>query len=859
MRNKIQLSLFLTLLIIGVQGKFAFVHASPTFDFSYSGVCVKSPTLFNVDYVLPDINEITDWDWNFGDGLYSTFQNPSHTYMGVGTFPVTLTITDIYGDISTVSHTITIKDLPVAFFSFDTPDCLNNSIQFTDLSNPTDGYIQQWIWDFNDGSPAVTVISPADPNVKHIFPVTGTFNVSLTVINSVNSCVNTIAIPVTVLPGPLANFHFAGKCEDQAVNFTDASSANGAGNIVAWSWNFGDNTSGIDNTSNLQDPYHEFKNPGTYNVTLQVTNFNGCTNTISKQIVINPHPPVEYTQSTICLGEPIYFDPDPAITNLPLIASWYWDFGDGVTSNAANTSHIFSAAGDYPVKLKVTDILGCKNEVTHVQKVNLLPIAHFSTNLSYCAVADVQFNDLSVTSAWYINSWEWNFGDGHTVTVNHPGNPNVSHAYAIAGKYTVTLTVKSSEGCTGTGSHMVIIHSKPVADFSFTKACVGSAVDFADQTQLNGSGVIMQWQWDFDDPGSGYLHVSSLQDPEHSFVATGNPLVQLIVVTSNGCSDTVTKTVSVNTPPAVGFTTTNNCQNSAVSFIPEATVMNTGAVASWYWDFGGSTSSVIMNPTHTFTVAGSQNVTLTIVDTSGCTSTITKPLLIAPEPVVNFSFPQPSCLQSTVKFDNMSTVPGGGFIVSSEWDFGDGNTQTLSNLASVTHYYSTYGSFNVKLTITTNNGCKKTLSLPLIILPKPLADFSVQSTCVNTPAQFTDLSQPGAGVITTWSWTFGEPATGTSNVSSLKSPVHTYLTAGTYPVTLIVSNSGGCLDTIIKQIVVNGLPVVDFSFNLGCVKAATQFMSSPYVNAGAIVAYHWDFGDGYVSTTADPAHAVCGS
>jgi PKD repeat protein len=858
MRNKIQLSLFLTLLIIGVQGKFASVYANPTVDFSYTGLCVGSQTQFTVDYVLPNISNITEWKWVLGDGNFSTEKNPLYSYGGPGTYTVTLTIKDNLGHYGSASHTITIQQLPAPSFYYDTPNCSADSIKFTDLSTTPDGYINEWKWDFNDGSPIENILLPNSPNPKHLFPTDGTYNVSLTVINSVNSCQNTIFLPVTVTPGPIANFNFDGKCEDQVVSFTDASFANGAGNIALWDWNFGDVTSGINNTSNLINPTHNFNNAGTYTVTLKIKNFNGCTASIVKQVVINPHPPVEFTNTTPCLGEQVSFNPDPSIINLPSIASYHWDFGDGVTSNAGITSHAFSSTGDYLVTLQVTDLLGCRNEVSHTIKVNSLPVAQFSTNLSYCVGAKVEFQDLSSISSGYISSWEWDFGDGNTKFINQPDDPNLSHIYALAGSYYVTLRINSSTGCNTTVTHLLIINSKPLANFTITPACKGTPTEFSDLTQLNGALAIMQWQWDFGDAGSGTSNFSALQNPEHAFVATGNSTVKLIVTNGNGCIDSVKRTIRVSVPPLVNFSTSQNCQNKAVTFIPDAAVMNIASIASWYWEFGSGVPSVLQNPSHIFTTAGTHSVKLTVVDTSGCTNTISKSVSIASEPVVRFSFPQPVCVQSSVQFDNLSNVPG-SFIVKSEWDFGDGNTQIMNTLASVSHIYTTYGTYTASLKITSNEGCEKTLSLPVVILPAPLADFSVSSTCLSSLAQFTDLSQAGVGGITGWSWKFGDPTSGINNVSSVKLPSHTYNTAGSFPVSLIVSNSGGCIDTIVKQVLIHGLPVADFTFTPGCVNGSTHFVCSTFVNTGAISSYSWNFGDGQSLQGLDPTHIYLNS
>jgi PKD repeat protein len=854
MRNKIQLSLFLTLLILGVQGKFTDSYAGQV-DFTYTGECFGSPTVFTIDYSgLPIGTNVTTWEWDFGDGVFSNDKNAEHTYPSPGTYHAKLTIIDDNGFSYIKPKNVTILELPFPNFSFTIPNCSGQAIQFTDESDIAAGYfnyIDQWQWDFGDASPIEIITLSDDLNPKHTFQNVGTFYVTLTVTNS-RTCENKITLPVNVTSSPVADFSSIGHCEEQVVAFSDESVDNGSVSIVGWNWDFDDVfSSGINNTSIDKNPSHIFSIPGTYNVKLVIWNLNGCTDTIIKPIVINPHPSVDFTNSTSCLGESISFIPDPGMTN---ITSWHWDFGDGITSNSASPIHSYWAPSDYPVTLSVTDILGCKNDTIHTIEVDPLPLAQFSTNLSYCAGGEVQFLDLSSTIQGYVSSWEWDFGDGNTVNVNFPGNPDVLHIYPLAGSYFVTLTIKSSTGCSGTITHLINIHPNPIAEFAFTKACTGTPVAFTDLTQLNGSSPIVLWQWDFGDPTSGISNFSSLQNPQHSFVATGILIPQLIVMNGNGCFDTVSHLIPVNPPPAVNFTTTNNCQNNAVSFVPDTSVMNLATIKSWYWDFGSSVSSVLINPTYTFTSAGTHIVILTVVDTAGCSSTISKSVSIAPEPNPDFSFTQPACSSTSLNFDNLSSATGGSFITQSEWDFGDGQTQTLTTLASVTHTYNSYGTYTAKLTVTTNMGCKKTLSLPVVILPRPLANFSFSGACLNSPVQFNDLSQPGVGGITSWQWLFGDPTSGINNSSNAKSPTHTYGTAGTFPVTLFVSNSGGCMDTIIKQVVVHGLPDVDFTFTPGCVNNATYFTSSTYLNSGVLVSCFWDFGDGQTSGNMDPAH-----
>lgn len=861
MKHRTLLALLMTLMFSAAFSYMNPVSAQPIpVDFTSNGICVGSPTQFYG--LVPNPGVITNWDWDFGDGNFSTLQNPSHTFGGVYKYTVTLTVTDTGGNTGTVTHFVDIHPLPVANFSYNTPNCHNDSIQFTDLSSNLYGYLTTWIWNYGDGTPNDTVHFPDNPNVHHVFPTFGTFAVTLTVLNS-DSCSNSVQIPVTVMPSPIANFYYSttGLCEDQVIQFTDASFPNGAGNIEYWNWDFGDPTSGVNNTSDLQNPTHSYNTQGTYTVILTVTNYNNCTDTMTKQVVIHDHPPVDFEWTTACLNDLVQFYPDTAATNLGAIATWWWDFGDGGTSNNPIGSHAYIAPGTYTVSLTVTDTLGCDSTVFHDIVIHALPVAHFDPGNNNCSGATVQFTDYSTASWGYITKWVWDYDDGNTETVLFPGNPNVTHVYALPGTYNVKLTILASDSCTAFETQAVTIYPNPAANFFYNPiACEGTPLQFTDLSQSNGGGSLTMWNWNFGDPLSGVANTSTIQSPSHTFTGAGTFTVTLIVETSNGCRDTVAYDVTINAKPAVDFISQNNCQNNQVFFMADTNVVNTDAIATYAWVFGDGGTGTGPNPIHIYTTSGTYYVILTITDTAGCTNTITKPVIILQEPVSNFTFTQPACKDSQVDFTSLHQVPV-GYAVEWEWNFGDGNIVTINfpNDPNVSHTYSNYGVFNVTLTIKTNDSCTATFTQPVTVSANPLANFSYDTHCLGQAVQFTDLSQAGSGGVSSWDWNFGDPGSGTGNSSSLQNPSHTYNAAGTYTVTLLVSNTGGCTDTITKPVVIYTLPTVDFTIEPGCVNDSTHFISSTFVDPTATRI--WNFGDGFTSTEDDPYHvyAAAGS
>ncbi|MBK7214008.1 MAG: PKD domain-containing protein [Bacteroidales bacterium] len=809
-------------------------------------------------------NHAVSYTWTTsGTGSFSGQYNLHATYfptpadMAAGSVVLTLTIEDICGNVVSDDMTLTLGQLPVSFFSYSTPTCNNYPIQFMDQSSVSSGYIKTWIWDFGDGT-SDTIHFPNSPNIQHVFANPGpSFMVTLKVITS-QGCSDTFQQVVTTLQAPVANFYFSEiSCENEPVQFTNASQLNGSVGMQPFSWNFDDPTTGVSNVSNLEDPTHLFSDTGTYYVRLIVLNYNNCLDTIIKKVHVKPAPPVEYTYDITCMNEPVYFDPDTNIMQVNTIATWAWDFGDGITSQNENAVHVFLSPGIYQVSLLVTDTAGCSNSITHEVIINPLPIAHFEAGTTNCEGMAVHFNELSSTSAGYIVRWEWEFGDGTTATVIHPNDPNVNHTYAQSGSYSVTLRVIESDSCSNEETQTLVIHPKPVSNFDYVDpACENTSVSFLDLSQSNGGGNVVQWAWNFGDPASGVLNVSPLQNPLHQFTTVGQFIVTLVATTSNGCYDSYSDTVTIKAKPAVDFTYDSNCQNEEVQFHPNPLVMNVNAIAFWNWTFGDGGVSTLQSPGHTYLTAAAYTVTLTVQDTSGCSNTIIKTVNIAPQPYADFTSSQPSCNGSAIDFTSLATTPT-GYIVRWVWNFDDGNIVTVNNIGNpnVSHTYANYGTFNVSLTIKTNDSCTSTIVKPVVVSPAPLANFSFSAGCVNLPVSFSDLSQSGAGSLSSWSWDFGDPTTGMANYSSQQNPTHTFSTASSsFTVTLVVTNSSGCTDSQTHVVNTTPVPGVDFTYTAGCSNDTTLFVSSTLVNVANTDTWLWDFGDGSTSAEIDPVH-----
>lgn len=310
------------------------------------------------------------------------------------------------------------------------------------------------------------------------------------------------------------------------------------------------------------------------------------------------------------------------------------------------------------------------------------------TDFSFSAVClgdPVSFTDLSNFPAGPILSWNWDFGDGNTSSVQNP-----THTYSTAGSFVVTLIATTAQGCADTLSQSIDIYPVPTADFNFSGLCEGETVQFSDLSSSTSG--ISSWAWDFGDGNN-----STLGSPSHSYAGPGTYSVSLTVVDVNGCSDTEVQNHTVHPLPVVDFSFQDVCDGETVSFSD----LSSANPVSWVWDFGdGSPISTLQNPNHVFPAPGIYTVDLTVTSNQNCSSSASRTVTIHPNPVADFSA-NAACYNDTSRFTDLSSILSGN-IVSWTWDLGDGNS---SNLPSPTHVYSQPGQFPVTLTVISDQGC----------------------------------------------------------------------------------------------------------------------------------------------------------
>lgn len=777
-------------------------------SFTSNVPCLGAPTNFSD----ATTNSPTSWSWNFGDNSpLSSSQNPSHTYANAGSYPVTLITQNSFGCTDSVLTNVTVYALPVAAFAADTV-CQGAASSFVDNSTSA----AAWNWNFGDASPNASAQSPT-----HVYAAQGTYTVTLVVTNA-SGCTDTISHAIIVRPNPVAAFTASTACHTYPTQYTDNSTT-----AVGWSWDFGDGSP----LNTTQSPSNTYANPGSYTTTLIVSNIFGCTDTTAQAVTVLPQPQAGFTSTTVCAQQAVAFT--DTTTGAP--NTWTWDFGDGspVDPNQ-DPSHVYTIGGTYTITLIAGNNAGCIDTLSQTITVNTVPVPSFSAS-AVCLGNVTNFTDLS-TDPTPITNWYWDFGDGNN---SFASNPN--YIYITPGTYTVTLVVTNASGCDSTFTAPVTVTGIPVAEFSYDTVCVGSQTTFTDLS----TGSPSAWTWDFGDSNT------STNGPvtTHTYAAAGSYLASLIVSGGAGCTDQVFHVVTVsNTVQAAMTVNPSVCENAPLAFNDNSTA--TTAVTNWSWDFGdGSPVDTLQNTSHTYTTAGTYTVTLTVGVASGCSSVTTQTITVNPLPVASFSA-NPACASQPTSFSDLST----GTPTSWQWDFGDANTASTQNPV---HQYAASGTYTAELIVTTAAGCSDTMTKPVVVYPQPVAAFSTNIVCFGDSTQFTDQSTTINGNIVSWNWNFND-----GNTSTQSDPLHAFaMVNDSFDVSLIVTNTDGCSDTITQLVTTYPLPVMNFGplSASGCEDYTATFNDNSTVSGGNIVNWFWDFGDGNLGFTQNPVHTYTDS
>jgi hypothetical protein len=549
---------------------------------------------------------------------------------------------------------------------------------------------------------------------------------------------------------------------------------------------------------------------GAYTVT--VTNANGCTNTATATLTVNPPPVIALTPAApVCQGSSTGLDAGPGFTH------YLWDTGATTQTLSVNQ------AGNYTVT--VTDVHNCIAQASTQATIYPLPTVNITGTTSFCQGS---VSPVSATAGFA--SYHWS-----------SGSTTASLTAQQSGNYTVTAT--DAHGCSATASVGVTVNPQPTVSISGPASfCQGSALPL---TATGGA----TYHWSDGSSGSSF---TPMQSGNYTVTATS----------ANGCTNTATTTVEVYPLPAVqitgilnvcqgnpaqlnaspglasyhwtnGATTqtltvsqsgaytvtvtdTHGCSNQttvnvSIYTAPPVSIAGqlaycsgnstpltaTAGYALYHWNTGASTGAITVQQTGAYTV--------TVIDINGCSNTATVNVNVKPSPIVQIDGPQSFC-------QGAGTLEATAGYFYYQWNTG-GNTNTVNPQQSGTY----------TVTVTANNFCSTTATATVTVFPSPTpVIMGAGGFCVGDSIQLTV-----AAGFQSYQWNTGQ------SVQAIT--VHT---TGSYTVT--VSNAQGCTATTNKQITAYAYPTVD----LGAPVFIHQGQQATlYAPAGNGFTYQWSTGD----------------
>jgi gliding motility-associated-like protein len=722
------------------------------------------------------------WIWDFGDGNTSNVQNPTHKFEDYGPLNVTLSVLN-NGCETATSQTITVKP-PVADF-LPTISCADRSVTFINTSR-VNSLLTPLTYKWQMGDPANTEFLTQTPGGPFSYPGPGTYNVTLIVANG--TCADTITKPVVIIPNQLADFKISKNpvCANEpfllsVINSTPAS-------IINYDWIVGPMSLG----GPSRNISRVLSTPGSYNVSLTITDINGCTNTkmVPNYIQVTG-PTANFLPATTggCQNRTVTFN-DLSTSSTSNIVSWNFDFGDGSqqTFTGPPFTHTYTTSGRFDVSLKVTDASGCSDDFmlpTELFVTN--PIVGFRADTFYCPNAALPFVD---TSSGAGLSYFWDFGDGATSTSQHP-----SHSYPLGdAKYTVKLKIRDVSGCEDSVTKVEYIKIRsPKAAFAIqdtTTICPPLRTSFTFQ-----GADYQSFLWEFGDGGS-----TTLQNPNYFYSDYGHFIPKLYLTGPGGCVDSAEASVSLYDPLAsAGITygpVTTACNSLNVDFTVKAPP---AFKFTLFFGDGSADSSQQKTLSHFYARPSFNLPRLVLYDTiSGCEVAIngtTRINVLGAIPLFGKDKKE-FCDQGVVTFRNFTTKNEP--IISTLWTFGDGGT---SNAESPSHNFTQPGFYTVKLQVTTQTNCTSSFSDTVLVYRTPAPSIQSRDTiCLNTPELF-EGQLAAADTLTNWQWNFANGQTSTGQSSNV-----TFTSPGDYQVQLTTSNKINCKATTTKSIHVPPLP-----------------------------------------------------
>ena len=515
-----------------------------------------------------------------------------------------------------------------------------------------------------------------------------------------------------------------------------------------------------------------------------------------------------------CTNAPVTFTTDASGT-----LQWFFGAGaDPVTAFGQEAVTSFSTPGFKTFTLVVNGIAFTYTDYIDIHAVVPALDPQIQTGLTELCAGDVADFNSSISANNY--TWQLRNIEGDTVIFDGPNYFDLlGVVFDTAGVYELTLTT-ATECCGQSFTDTVIIHVDSIvlpdiaiqtsfADTTNT-VCELSEITFTATAQDVGTSPTYQWMINGNPagPNAPVFTTDQLADQDN---------VTCQVVSSLGCATgevAMSNNVSINViPPPEIVCVADSFLSGEPTYFEVAVTMGGLAPFEYYWSFGDGSLGFGDTVQHIYQNPGVYTATVDVRDSLGCSVSCQTFMTISPNLSASFSVDTlTGCAPFTVQFTNNSENA-----VTNYWSFGDGNGSTLENPI---HTYQTAGTYDVGLWVYAGTGNDSVAVFNQIqVNPSPVANFSNFEL---NPAEGSDTVQFADNSIfaNSWFWDFDDPSSGAENNSTEQNPLHVFNSNGTYDVTLWVSNSYGCTDSI----------TITSSVNVGLTELESPSLLSVYPN-----------------------------
>ena len=753
--------------------------------------------------------------WSPSAGLSSTtIANPTANPSTITTYTVTVTSN---GCSSTDNVVVAMYPNPSANAGSDHSICGGVSVVIGGSPTASGGispYTYSW-------APSLGLNSTTVANPTTSPTVTTTYTVTVT---DANGCTNNDNIVVTISPGPTVD---AGVDKSICNGFNTViggnPTASGGTSPYTYLWN---PSTGLNSTT-IANPTANPTATTTYTVT--VTDANGCIGTGNIIITINPNPVADAgIDKSICNGFSTTIGGSPTASGGTSPYTYLWSPSTGLSSTTiANPTANPTIATTYTVI--ITDVNGCTDTDNVIVSVNSNSTADAGVDKSICNGNNTVIGGNPTASGGtspYTYLWSPSTGLSSTTIANPTANPTIATTY--------TVTITDVNGCTGTDNIIVSINSNPTADAGVDKSiCNGFSTTIGGNPTANGGSSPYTYLWS----PSNTLNSATISNP------TANPAVvttyTVTITDANGCINTDNVIITIYPNPVADAGLDKSICNGNNTVIGGSSTASGGTSPYTYlWSPStGLSSTIIANPTANPTAT--TNYTVTTTDANGCTDTDNIIVSISPNPTANAGPDKTICEGFNMLIGGSPTGSGSAEPYTYLWEpSADLSITTVPNPTANPTDTTTY-----TVTVTDANGCTNTDNMILIVNPSPNINFTCDmfNGCEPLFVNFIDNTTPN---IQSYIWNFGDPNSGSNNVSIMQNPSHLFNDVGTYDITLSVTTTDGCDGIYTYQDIITVYPNPVASFysqpEVGDIEHPNISFIDQSIDA---VNWIWDFGE----------------